>query len=131
LVLDAAGPFQARSPALVEAAVDIGFDVMTGATTIPREAIQRSTASRFSTVVEGGLWLTAIILYVRATRPKGRAGVYGFWGMMIVLTALWLISLRGDPPPSLSALAIVNTVFLAVVLAWASWMNRSRSAYGL
>jgi membrane-bound metal-dependent hydrolase YbcI (DUF457 family) len=78
-------------------------------------------------VVEGALWLGAVIAYARATRPKGRAGVYGLWIMIVLLTTLWLVSLRGDPPPSLSALAVVNTVFFAVVLAWASWMNRSRS----
>src|SRR5689334_17027899 len=77
-------------------------------------------------VVEGVLWLGAVIAYARATKPKGRAGVYGFWVMIVLLTALWLISLRGDPPPSLSALAVVNAVFFAIVLAWASWMNRSR-----
>jgi len=30
-------------------------------------------------VVEGGFWLVAMVLYVRATRPKNRAGVYAFW----------------------------------------------------
>ena len=79
-------------------------------------------------IVEGALWLAAVILYARATRPTGRTGMYALWVMIILLTALWLISLRGDPPPSLSAMAIVNTVFFAVVLGWASWMNRSRPA---
>ena len=83
-----------------------------------------SAAATF--LVEGALWVVAIALYVRATRPHGRAGVYGFWLMIVILTALWLISLRGDPPPSLSALARVNTVFFAVVLAWAAWMDRAR-----
>jgi membrane-bound metal-dependent hydrolase YbcI (DUF457 family) len=78
-------------------------------------------------LVEGLLWFTAIVLYVRATRAKGRAGRHGFWPMIVVLTALWLVSLRGDPPPSLGALARVNTVFFAIVLAWAAWMNRARA----
>jgi membrane-bound metal-dependent hydrolase YbcI (DUF457 family) len=78
-------------------------------------------------LVEGALWFAAIVLYVRATQPNGRAGSYGFWPMMVILTALWLVSLRGDPPPSLSALAGVNTVFFAVVMAWAAWMNHART----
>ena len=77
-------------------------------------------------VVEGALWLAAIAVYVRATRPNGRAGRYGFWPMIVILTFLWLTSLRGDPPPSLSALAEINTVFFAIVLTWAAWMNRAR-----
>src|SRR5262249_3812566 len=66
--------------------------------------------SRVATfIVEGGLWIGALSLYARATRPKGRAGIYGFWVMILLLTGLWLISLRGDPPPSLAALAIVDS----------------------
>ena len=75
---------------------------------------------------EGALWFGAIIFYTRSTRARGRAGVYGFWSMIVLLTALWVISLRGDPPPSLAALAIVNTIFFAIVEAWAYWMNRAR-----
>src|SRR4029450_9259525 len=56
--------------------------------------------SRVATfLVEGTLWFIAIVVYVRATRPRGRAGVYGFWLTIAILTALWLVSLRGDPPP--------------------------------
>jgi membrane-bound metal-dependent hydrolase YbcI (DUF457 family) len=79
-------------------------------------------------IVEGALWLAAIAVYVRGTRSKGRAGRYGFWPMIAILTALWLASLRGDPPPSLSAMAGINTVLFMVVLAWAAWMNRARPA---
>jgi hypothetical protein len=83
--------------------------------------------SRVATfVVEGTLWIGALFLYVRATRPKRRAGVYAFWSMIVLLTVLWMISLRGDPPPSLKSLAVVNTIFFVTVEAWAFWMDRSR-----
>jgi hypothetical protein len=83
--------------------------------------------SRLATfVVEGALWFGAVFLYARGTKPSGRAGVYAFWTMIGLLTALWLISLRGDPPPSLQALAMTNAVFFVVVEAWAFWMNRKR-----
>jgi membrane-bound metal-dependent hydrolase YbcI (DUF457 family) len=78
-------------------------------------------------VVEGLLWVVAIAIYARGTRAIGSAGRYGFWFMIAVLTALWVTSLRGDPPPSLSAMAAVNAVFFAVVLAWAAWMSRARA----
>lgn len=61
-------------------------------------------------IVEGALWFGAVLLYTRSTRPDGRAAVYGFWTMIVLLTALWIISLKGDPPPSLTSLAIINTV---------------------
>jgi membrane-bound metal-dependent hydrolase YbcI (DUF457 family) len=83
--------------------------------------------SRMATfMVEGALWLGAVILYARSTRPVRRAGVYAFWTMFVLLTALWILSLGGQPPPSLASLAIVNTVFFTIVEAWAYWMNRCR-----
>ena len=78
-------------------------------------------------IVEGALWLGAIVFYAQATRPNRRAGRYAFWSMIVLLTALWLIRLGGEPPPSLFALAVINTIFFAVVELWAFWMNRSRS----
>jgi hypothetical protein len=80
-------------------------------------------------IVEGALWLAALVVYVRGTQPSGRAGRYGFWPVIVILTFLWLTSLRGDPPPSLSALAVINTIFFVVVLAWAAWMNRARPVW--
>jgi membrane-bound metal-dependent hydrolase YbcI (DUF457 family) len=77
-------------------------------------------------IVEGGLWFSAVFLYAAGSRPRSRVGSIAFWTMIVLLSALWLISLRGDPPPSLSQLAIVNTVFFVVVAAWAYWMNRNR-----
>jgi membrane-bound metal-dependent hydrolase YbcI (DUF457 family) len=78
-------------------------------------------------LVEGMLWMVAIAIYARGTRAIGPAGRYGFWLMIAILTTLWVISLRGDPPPSLSALASVNAVFFVVVLGWAMWMGHARA----
>ena len=85
--------------------------------------------SRLATfVVEGALWGAALVVYARTTRARRRAGVYGFWIVVAVLSVLWVSSLSGDPPPSLRALAIVNTIFLTVLLMWAEWIERSRPA---
>jgi hypothetical protein len=43
-------------------------------------------------LIEGGMWFSAIILYVRATRARGRAGVYGLWIPLALLTILWIAS---------------------------------------
>ena len=84
--------------------------------------------SRMATfLVEGTLWFTALVVYVRATRPRGRSGVYGFWLTIAILTALWLVSLRGDPPPSLFVLAVFNVILVVVILAWSAWMDRART----
>jgi len=83
-----------------------------------------SRAATFA--VEGFLWFGAISLYARATQPSSRATVYVFWSMIVLLTLLWLLSLGGAPPPSLSALAITNSIFFSIVAAWAYWIDRRR-----
>src|ERR1044071_850108 len=50
-------------------------------------------------IVEGGFWLLAIILYVRATRANKRAGVYAFWPVVALLTFAWVSNFRKGPPP--------------------------------
>jgi hypothetical protein len=79
-------------------------------------------------VVEGGMWLAAIILYVRGSDARGPAGVYGFWIPLGLLTLLWLVSLNGAPPPSLRVLKTVNAVLISLSLAWTYWLDRTRLA---
>jgi hypothetical protein len=79
-------------------------------------------------IVEGGMWLLAIIVYVRATRPKGRIGVYAFWIVVVLLTVAWLGNIAGPPPASVRAMAASSLIFFSCVVAWAYWMNRLRPA---
>jgi hypothetical protein len=84
--------------------------------------------SRSATLlVEGCIWLAGVILYIRSTRPTRRVGTYGFWIMVSLITALWLLSLRGDPPPNLDAVIITNMVMFAITLAWAYWIDTVRT----
>jgi hypothetical protein len=41
-------------------------------------------------IVEGGLWLAALIVYVRMTPTKNRAGIYVFWFVVALLTLSWI-----------------------------------------
>jgi len=79
-------------------------------------------------LVEGFLWLVGILLYARATRASGRTGVYAFWVMIALLTALWIPSVGGPPPPSLRAMAFANIPFSLVLFAWAFWIDSRRPA---
>jgi len=77
-------------------------------------------------IVEGGLWLLAIILYTRATRPKNRRGVYAFWIVVALLTLFWYNNITGPPPPSARVAGISSLIYFSLVVAWAYWMNRLR-----
>jgi hypothetical protein len=80
-------------------------------------------------IVEGGFWLLATALYVRATRATGRAGIYVFWAGVALLTLAWLNNIGAAPPPGGSgiAAALPSLVFFALAIAWAYWMNRART----
>lgn len=79
-------------------------------------------------IVEGGFWLLAIILYVRATRPVNRWGVYAFWSVVVLLTLSWYNNIVGKPPPSQLVAGISSLIYFSLVVAWAYWMNRLRPA---
>jgi hypothetical protein len=79
-------------------------------------------------VVEGGLWLAAIMLYARATKPKNRAGIYAFWIVAALLSLIWYNNIAGPPPPNIRAIPFSSFIFFSLVVAWAYWMNRARPA---
>ena len=79
-------------------------------------------------IVEGGMWVAAIIVYPRSTRPKSRTGVYAFWVVIVLLTLAWHGNIAGPPPSSVRAMAVSSLVFFSSIVAWAYWMNRLRPA---
>jgi hypothetical protein len=79
-------------------------------------------------IVEGGMWVAAIIVYMRATRPKNRTGLYAFWIVVAFLTLAWHGNIAGPPPSSPRAMAVSSLIFFSCVVAWAYWMNRLRPA---
>ncbi len=79
-------------------------------------------------IVEGGVWLAAIVLYVRATRAAKRAGIYAFWAGIVVLTLAWIGNVRAGPSGgSARATAFTSLTFFSLSIAWAYWMNRARA----
>jgi hypothetical protein len=79
-------------------------------------------------IVEGGLWLFAIILYARATRTKARVGNYVFWGGIAVLSLLWWGNITGPPPRNPRTAPVASLVLFSLSIAWAYWVNRLRCA---
>ena len=80
-------------------------------------------------VVEGLIWLGAIVIYLRATPSKRRLGVYAFWIGAALLTWIWLISLKGSPPPgTIFQAAISSLVFMTLTVIWAYWVDHLRSS---
>jgi len=80
-------------------------------------------------VVEGGLWLAAITLYVRGTSPGTRLESWIFWGWIALLTLAWWGNIVATPVQDLGPAAAAGSLaFFGCLVAWAFWVNRLRPA---
>ena len=79
-------------------------------------------------IVEGGFWILAIIIYVRATRPKKRTGTYAFWIGVVLLTFAWYGNITSGMDPNPTRAGISGLIFFSLIVAWAYWINRLRPA---
>jgi membrane-bound metal-dependent hydrolase YbcI (DUF457 family) len=79
-------------------------------------------------IVEGGFWLLAIVLYVRATRAKRRAGVYLFWGGIALITLVWYGNINNGMDPDPVKAGVGGLVLFSLLVAWAYLSNRLRTS---
>jgi hypothetical protein len=78
-------------------------------------------------LLEGFIFVVGVILYLRVTRAKNRAGVYGFWALVVFLVFLYLGGMFGPPPPNTNSIAVAGQLQWGVVI-WAYWVDRNRIA---
>ena len=77
-------------------------------------------------IIDGGLWVIGIVLYLRATHTRRFAGHLVLWTFIVVFAALWLFSFNGAPPPSVHVLVTVDLILFPIVLGWSYWIDRVR-----
>jgi membrane-bound metal-dependent hydrolase YbcI (DUF457 family) len=75
---------------------------------------------------EGGFWLLAIIVYVRATHAVKPAGVYVFSIGAAFLTLTWYGNITAGMDPNPVKAGIGGLIFFSLIVAWAYWVNRLR-----
>jgi len=80
-------------------------------------------------VVEIGLFILGVYLYLRSTTATDRTGVWSFWGLMIFLAIVYtsnvLAGLFGPPPPSADAIGYAGLLAWLFV-PWGYWIDRHR-----
>ena len=76
-------------------------------------------------VVEGVIFIVGLVLYLRVTRPRNRAGLYGFWALVGFLVLVHLGNVFGPPPPNITAIAWGGQLQWLLVI-WAYWIDRNR-----
>lgn len=77
--------------------------------------------------VEGGFWIVAIVVYVRATRAVSRLGIFFFWAGIVLLTLSWYSNIRRGMDPDPVRAGVGGLIFFSLMIAWAYWMNRIRT----
>jgi hypothetical protein len=78
-------------------------------------------------LVEAALFVAGVAIYTRATRPRDRAGTWGFWGFVGFLVVAYASSLAGGAPPSPRAVAATALIGWAMI-PWIAWFDRHREA---
>ena len=79
-------------------------------------------------IVEGGFWLIAAVLYVRATRTNTRLGIFGFWIGAALLALLWYGNITAGVDPNPVRAGIGGLIVFSSIVAWAYWIDRLRPA---
>ena len=77
-------------------------------------------------LVEGGMWIAGITVYVHTTSAIDRAGSIGFWPMILLLTGIWVGSIFGPPPPTARA-AAASALAMVLIFAWGWWIDGQRT----
>jgi hypothetical protein len=84
------------------------------------------TSVPLTLLVEGGLWVVALALYLRATRSVTSAGRYVFWGGIGVLTLSWYNNIAGAAPSRPEDAPTASLIFFLLWVGWGFWMTRAR-----
>jgi membrane-bound metal-dependent hydrolase YbcI (DUF457 family) len=79
-------------------------------------------------IVEGGLWVMGVVVYLRATRAKGRAGAILFWAGALLLTLAWEGNVRRGMDPDPVRAGVGGVIFFSMVIGWAYGVDRLRSS---
>jgi hypothetical protein len=76
-------------------------------------------------VIEGGLWLIAILVYLRG-RARNRLAPLVLWPGVAILTLLWYNNSAGPPPPNVQTMEIGGAIIFTLFVAWGYWLNLLR-----
>jgi hypothetical protein len=77
-------------------------------------------------ILEGALFIAALLFYFSRTRALDRVGSWGLWGLLIFLVAAYAGAAFGPPPPSVAAVAWAGLAGGALIVLLGYWVDRHR-----
>ena len=76
-------------------------------------------------IVEGLIFIAGLIIYLNATKPKNKTGIFAFWSLVVFLVIIHVSNIFGPPPTNTTAIAWAGeSQWLLVV--WAYWADSRR-----
>jgi hypothetical protein len=79
-------------------------------------------------LIEGGLWLAALVVFLRCREALPRRQTIGLWIGAPLITIVWLGNIAGPPPVNPATAPIGSLVLFVLIVAWAYWIDRRRGA---
>jgi hypothetical protein len=76
-------------------------------------------------IVEGGIFILGVVLYLRTTKAKNKTGVYAFWPLVILLALFYVSNLFSAPPTSVSLIAWMGMSQWLFII-WGYWIDANR-----
>jgi membrane-bound metal-dependent hydrolase YbcI (DUF457 family) len=77
-------------------------------------------------IVEIGLFVSGILLYLRTSKAADRTGMLAFWALIAFLSVAYLANIFGPPPPAADALGYVG-LSMWLFVAWGYWIDKHRT----
>ncbi len=80
-------------------------------------------------VLEGGLVVAGLALYLRSTKASDRTGRYSFWFLIAFLVIIYVANRFAPLPRNEDAIAI-TALLLWLLVPWGYWIDRHRRLTG-
>jgi len=76
-------------------------------------------------LIEGGIFILGVYLFIKTTKARNKIGVYTFWSLIIFLILIYILNLLGPPPKSVDAIGYVG-LSQWLIIAWGYWIGKNR-----
>lgn len=73
------------------------------------------------------IFVVGVILYLSVTRAKDKIGIFSLWGLIVLLFAIHIMNIFGNPPPDTTSIAFAGLgMWLSVI--WGYWIDKHRES---